>query len=40
MPAAAIAWMVDHPESLVNGQTVRGLKLALAEGLHPDWREQ
>jgi NAD(P)-dependent dehydrogenase (short-subunit alcohol dehydrogenase family) len=40
VPAAAIAWMVDHPESLVNGQTVRGLKLALAEGLHPDWREQ
>jgi NAD(P)-dependent dehydrogenase (short-subunit alcohol dehydrogenase family) len=37
-PAAAIAWMVDHPEALENGQTVRGLKLALDEGLHPDWR--
>ncbi len=37
-PAAAIAWMVDHPEALANGQTVRGLKLALNEGLHPDWR--
>ena len=39
VPAAAIAWMVDHPEALENGQTVRGLKLALVEGLHPDWRE-
>jgi NAD(P)-dependent dehydrogenase (short-subunit alcohol dehydrogenase family) len=38
VPAAAIAWMVDHPESLENGQTVRGQKLALVEGLHPDWR--
>ena len=38
VPAAAIAWMVDHPEALENGQTVRGLKLALDEGLHPDWR--
>ncbi len=38
VPAAAIAWMVDHPEALGNGQTVRGLKLALDEGLHPDWR--
>jgi len=40
VPAAAIAWMVDHPEALENGQTVRGLKLALVEGLHPDWRER
>ncbi len=39
VPAAAIVWMVDHPEALDNGQTVRGLKLALVEGLHPDWRE-
>ena len=38
VPAAAIAWMVDHPDALENGQTVRGLKLALTEGLHPDWR--
>jgi len=38
VPAAAIAWMVDHPEDLDNGQTVRGQKLALVEGLHPDWR--
>ena len=38
VPAAAIAWMVDHPEALENGQTVRGLKLALVEGLHADWR--
>ena len=40
VPAAAIAWMVDHPEALENGQTVRGLKLALVEGLHPDWRQR
>jgi len=39
VPAAAIVWMVDHPDALENGQTVRGLKLALVEGLHPDWRE-
>jgi len=38
VPAAAIAWMVDHPEALENGQTVRGQKLALVEDLHPDWR--
>ena len=38
VPAAAIAWMVDHPERLENGQTVRGQKLALVEDLHPDWR--
>lgn len=40
VPAAAIVWMVDHPDALENGQTVRGLKLALVEGLHPDWRER
>jgi NAD(P)-dependent dehydrogenase (short-subunit alcohol dehydrogenase family) len=38
VPAAAIAWMVDHPEAFENGQTVRGQKLALVEDLHPDWR--
>jgi NAD(P)-dependent dehydrogenase (short-subunit alcohol dehydrogenase family) len=38
VPAAAIVWIADHPEALENGQTVRGLKLALVEGLHPDWR--
>jgi NAD(P)-dependent dehydrogenase (short-subunit alcohol dehydrogenase family) len=38
VPAAAIAWMVDHPEAVENGQTVRAQKLALVEGLHPDWR--
>lgn len=38
VPAAAIAWMVDHPEALDNGQTVRAQKLALVEGLHADWR--
>jgi len=40
VPAAAIAWMVDHPEGVENGQTVRAQKLALVEGLHPDWRTQ
>jgi len=38
VPAAAMAWMVDHPEALQNGQTVRAQKLALVEDLHPDWR--
>ncbi len=38
VPAAAMVWMVDHPEALENGQTVRAQKLALVEGLHPDWR--
>jgi NAD(P)-dependent dehydrogenase (short-subunit alcohol dehydrogenase family) len=38
VPAAAIAWMVDHPEAVENGQTVRAQKLALVEDLHPDWR--
>ena len=40
VPAAAIAWLVDHPEAVENGGTVRALKLALDEGLHPDWRER
>jgi hypothetical protein len=39
VPAAAIVWMVDHPEALENGQTVRGQKLVLVEGLHTDWRK-
>jgi NAD(P)-dependent dehydrogenase (short-subunit alcohol dehydrogenase family) len=38
VPAAAIAWLVDHPEAVDNGQTVRALKLALTHRLHPDWR--
>ena len=38
VPAAAIAWLVDHPEAFDNGQTVRAQKLALVEGLHADWR--
>jgi NAD(P)-dependent dehydrogenase (short-subunit alcohol dehydrogenase family) len=37
-PAAAIAWLVDHPEALENGQTVKALRTALDFGLHPDWR--
>jgi NAD(P)-dependent dehydrogenase (short-subunit alcohol dehydrogenase family) len=38
VPAAAVVWMADHADELDNGQTVRGLKLALTHGLHPDWR--
>ncbi len=38
VPGSAIAWMADHPGALENGQTVRAQKLALVEGLHPDWR--
>ena len=37
-PAATIAWLVDHPEAVDNGQTVKALKTALTLGLHPDWR--
>ena len=37
-PAAAIAWLVDHPDDVTNGQTVKALKLALTHRLHPDWR--
>ncbi len=38
VPAASIAWLVDHPEAVANGSTVRAQKVALTEGLHPDWR--
>jgi NAD(P)-dependent dehydrogenase (short-subunit alcohol dehydrogenase family) len=38
VPAAAIAWLAEHPDEVENGQTVRALKLALTHGLHPDWR--
>lgn len=38
VPAAAIAWLADHPDTLDNGQTVIAQKLALTERLHPDWR--
>jgi NAD(P)-dependent dehydrogenase (short-subunit alcohol dehydrogenase family) len=38
VPGAVIAWLVDHPEAAENGQTVRALKLALTQDLHPDWR--
>jgi len=38
VPAAAIAWLVDHPGAVENGSTVRAQKLALVEGLHEDWR--
>jgi NAD(P)-dependent dehydrogenase (short-subunit alcohol dehydrogenase family) len=38
VPAAAIAWLAEGPEGVDNGATVRGLKVALDLGLHPDWR--
>jgi NAD(P)-dependent dehydrogenase (short-subunit alcohol dehydrogenase family) len=38
VPAASIAWLVEHPEAVTNGQTVKALKLALTHQLHPDWR--
>jgi NAD(P)-dependent dehydrogenase (short-subunit alcohol dehydrogenase family) len=38
-PAAAVAWLASAPEAIeLNGQTVEGLRLALKQGLHPDWR--
>ncbi len=38
VPAAAIAWLAEHPEEVGNGQTVRAQKLALTHQLHRDWR--
>ncbi|HEV3280362.1 MAG TPA: SDR family oxidoreductase [Acidimicrobiales bacterium] len=38
VPAAAIAWVADHPDDLDNGETVIAQKLSLTRGLHPDWR--
>ena len=40
LPAAAIAWLVDHPDAFENGQTIRAQKLALVEALTPDWRNR
>jgi NAD(P)-dependent dehydrogenase (short-subunit alcohol dehydrogenase family) len=40
VPAAAIAWLADHPEALDNGGTLRAQKVALERGLHADWRER
>lgn len=40
VPAAAVAWVADHPDRLENGQTVIAQRLALTEGLHPDWRSR
>lgn len=39
VPAAAIAWLVDYPDAVANGQTVKALKTALTHQLHPDWRD-
>ncbi len=38
VPAAAVAWLADHPDQVDNGGTVRGQHLALERSLHPDWR--
>ena len=38
VPAAAIAWLAEHPDDVENGQTVRAQKLALTHQLHADWR--
>jgi NAD(P)-dependent dehydrogenase (short-subunit alcohol dehydrogenase family) len=38
-PAAAIAWLATAGATEVpNGSTVKGLKVVLDRGLHPDWR--
>lgn len=38
-PAAAVAWLATSAEAPeLNGQTVNGLKLALDNDLHEDWR--
>jgi len=40
-PAAAVAWLATSDDAIaLNGQTVSGLKLALEQNLHPDWRTQ
>jgi NAD(P)-dependent dehydrogenase (short-subunit alcohol dehydrogenase family) len=40
VPAAAVVWLATAPEAAeLNGQTVEGLRLALKQGLHPDWRQ-
>jgi hypothetical protein len=39
VPAAVIAWLATADEAVeLNGQTVLAQRLALREGLHPDWR--
>ena len=38
VPAAAIAWLAEHPADVENGQTVRAQKLVLTHELQPDWR--
>jgi NAD(P)-dependent dehydrogenase (short-subunit alcohol dehydrogenase family) len=38
-PASVVAWLATAPDAIdLNGQTVEGLRLALKNGLHPDWR--
>lgn len=39
VPAAVVAWLATSAEAVpLNGQTVDGLRVALRNGLHPDWR--
>ena len=37
-PAATIVWLADGIGTVGNGTTVKALRVALDEGLHPDWR--
>ncbi len=39
VPAAAIAWLAEKPQSTEwNGKTAYAQKLCLERALHPDWR--
>jgi NAD(P)-dependent dehydrogenase (short-subunit alcohol dehydrogenase family) len=39
-PASVVAWLATSPDAVaLNGQTVDGLRVALKQGLHPDWRD-
>lgn len=41
VPASAIVWLATDPDAgQLNGQTIRGQRLALDKGLHPDWRKR
>jgi NAD(P)-dependent dehydrogenase (short-subunit alcohol dehydrogenase family) len=38
-PASVVAWLATSTDALdLNGQTLEGLRVALKQGLHPDWR--
>jgi NAD(P)-dependent dehydrogenase (short-subunit alcohol dehydrogenase family) len=38
VPAAVAVWLATHPEKVDNGATVMAQRVALDQGLHPDWR--